>query len=393
LPAIILNYSNAYLISNLFNVNKGWFMSNLVFYYNSDTGGAAVGVLDSSGNHATLKGYNTFATGWTHIVNGPQSIFFYNMNTGAGVVGRIDASGNFSTLKEYDTFATGWTHIVNGPQSIFFYNMNTGAGVVGRIDASGNFSTLKEYDTFATGWTHIVNGPQSIFFYNMDTGAGVVGRIDASGNFSTLKEYDTFATGWTHIANTSKGLLFYCMNTGSGAVGIIDAAGNFSTIKGYGVKSFSTWTHIADETAGLEFRRPTILPDVAQWALSMTSAGKVDFNGGTIIARRDGSWQFWGSLHDNSTWYGDSWSYGFVFDASGHGAIAYGSLGAEYSGPPVNGNFNISGNDPWITANWELVATSGVNWKLHVQEDIGGILEECANLLGEYGPGFVALLA
>ena len=54
-----------------------------------------------------------------------------------------------------------------------------------------------------------------------------------------------------------------------------------------------------------------------QWRLPALSAGKVDFHGGTLLIRSDGAWQCYGSLHDNSFWYGDNWAWGFVMGTSG----------------------------------------------------------------------------
>ncbi|MBD2328090.1 hypothetical protein [Alkalinema sp. FACHB-956] len=411
--------------------------TNLILYYNSDTGAGAVGLLDSQGNHATLKDYGDFTTGWSHVVQASNGILFYNTNTGAGVIGKVDAAGNFSTVKAYSDFAknwshivnlphdyilfyntntgaanavkvdaagklsagkvynnfsTGWSHIVNTSNGIFFYNTNTGAGATGRLDATGNFSTVKVYNNFSTGWSHIVNTSNGIFFYNIDTGAGAVGAIDTSGGLSTSKVYNNFSTGWSHIVNTSNGILFYNSTTGAGAVGTMDAAHNFFTLKGYGVGSFSTWTNIASESAGQQYSRPRVLPGTVQWSLTRLSAGKVDFNGGGILAKSDGTWQFWGSLYDNSTLYGDKWALGFVFDSTGHGAIARGELGAQLTGGARNGTFDISGQDPWISANWESVALSTVYTTLHVQDDWGGLIETVAGFLSKYGPQFVALV-
>jgi hypothetical protein len=136
----------------------------------------------------------------------------------------------------------------------------------------------------------------------------------------------------------------------------------------------------------------TAVPRTATWQLNPSSAGKVDFSGGTVIAKDDGTWQFYGSLHDNSTWYGDNWSFGFVIGGTGHGAIASGSLGAEFSGPAVNGSFNMAGNDPWIAANWEQVYNASIHASLRVVGDVSGLVSAVAADLKTYGPAVVELV-
>jgi len=82
---------------------------------------------------------------WTHSVNTANGILYYNVQTGAGAVGRIDSSGEHTTVKSYPagSFATGWTSIVNTPNGILYYAAQTGAGAVGRIDSAGNHTTIK----------------------------------------------------------------------------------------------------------------------------------------------------------------------------------------------------------------------------------------------------------
>jgi hypothetical protein len=132
-----------------------------------------------------------------------------------------------------------------------------------------------------------------------------------------------------------------------------------------------------------------------QWKFSPFSAGKVECNAATIIARQDGSWQFFGSMHDNSTWYGDNYAIGFVFGNSGHGAGAKGSLGAILSGGAVNGTFNVNGKDSWIEQNWQVVASGGTHAHLHVSGDLGSLINALIEDLKKYGPaaiGFVKLV-
>jgi hypothetical protein len=131
---------------------------------------------------------------------------------------------------------------------------------------------------------------------------------------------------------------------------------------------------------------------IASWQLSPLSAGKVDFNGGSLIIRQDGGWQFYGSLHDNSFWYGDNWALGFVIGNTGHGAVANGNLGGKVSGPAVDGNFNLSSSDPWITNNWQSAISSQIHYHLHVSGDIGQLVPIVISALEKYGPKLIALL-
>jgi hypothetical protein len=135
-----------------------------------------------------------------------------------------------------------------------------------------------------------------------------------------------------------------------------------------------------------------ILPDSRTWQIAPFSCGKVDFNGGSVIARADGTWSFYGSVHDNSFWYGDDWAMGFVFGNTSHGALVKGILGAEISGPAVDGTFKKSGKDPWIHQNWEAVFGSGVNYTMNVDGDLDQLFGAIVTDLEKYGSTIIQLV-
>jgi len=110
-----------------------------------------------------------------------------------------------------------------------------------------------------------------------------------------------------------------------------------------------------------------------------------------VTARADGTWSLYGSVHDNSFWYGDSWAFGFVFGSSGHGGMVTGTLGAEISGPAVDGTFVKSGKDPWISKNWPTVFESGIYWKMEVDPDPGQVFKGIINDLEQYGSTIIQL--
>ena len=135
-----------------------------------------------------------------------------------------------------------------------------------------------------------------------------------------------------------------------------------------------------------------ILPAIRTWQIGPFTCGKVDFNGGSVVAKADGSWSFYGSVHDNSFWYGDSWALGFVFGNTGHGATVMGTLGAEVSGPAVDGSFNKSGRDPWISKNWQTVFEHGVFYTMNVDPDPGQLISGLISDLEKYGSTIVQLV-
>src|SRR5262245_22450969 len=161
-------------------------VGNLILKYRSTSGEA---VVEDMGTNKILKTYpsGSFATGWTEILDTPNGILYYNADAGRAAVGRLDSSGSHTTIKEYRNFSRGWTNMVSTPNGILFYNRATGSGAIGRIDVAGDFTTIKSYPpgAFATGWTTIVFTSRGIEYRNDATGATAVGYIDDNGNHVT----------------------------------------------------------------------------------------------------------------------------------------------------------------------------------------------------------------
>jgi len=141
------------------------------------------------------------------------------------------------------------------------------------------------------------------------------------------------------------------------------------------------------------FLTSEVLPGTRSWQIAPFSCGKIDCNGATVIASADGTWSFYGSLHDESFWYGDDYALGFVFGHTSHGAGCVGQLGASISGPPVDGTFRKGGKDPWISQNWASVYDSGVYYKMTVTGDPKELLGEVFTFLQQYGGEIISLVA
>ena len=120
------------------------------------------------------------------------------------------------------------------------------------------------------------------------------------------------------------------------------------------------------------------------WTWNDFGAGKIDVHGLTLKFSNNGAWTWTGNLHDNSTFYGDNYAIGFAFNGLGHGSATSGSLGAKFSGPPVDGSVDMSGTDGWLADNFFLVSAKGATCHLHVSGDIwqllGGLLNDLFNV-------------
>ncbi len=137
---------------------------------------------------------------------------------------------------------------------------------------------------------------------------------------------------------------------------------------------------------------------VNHYPVAVTSKACGDLSAGNVTASQiwikissNGEWQFHAYLHDSSTWYGDSYAIGFVFENDGHGAVMSGVLGADYSGPATNADRTISGIDPWIQGCWSKVKDMGVRFHLHVSDDPTSAFNSVLNDLKQYGPSLVTL--
>ncbi len=140
------------------------------------------------------------------------------------------------------------------------------------------------------------------------------------------------------------------------------------------------------------FAPTDILPSSRAWQIAPFSCGEIDCNGASVVAGSDGTWSFYGSLHDESFWYGDNYALGFVFGNTSHGTAFTGALGAVLDGPPVDGTFNRSGKDPWIAKNWPTVYNSGVYYHMTVAGDPGQLFSGVLDFLKKYGSEIVSLV-
>lgn len=106
-------------------------------------------------------------------------MFFYNRDTGAAAVGQLDGAGDFTNLKDFSVGTFGnWTHIVflEGGQ-LFFYHYDRKqphheppqrAAASGQLDSSGEYTNLKDFPAGQFGyWTHITSVGGRLFFYNV----------------------------------------------------------------------------------------------------------------------------------------------------------------------------------------------------------------------------------
>ncbi|WP_289022985.1 hypothetical protein [Desulfobacter postgatei] len=122
------------------------------------------------------------------------------------------------------------------------------------------------------------------------------------------------------------------------------------------------------------------------------SAGKVEASEIYVEIANDGSWLFHAYLHDDSTWYGDSYAIGFVFEGDGHGRIMTGVLGATYSGPAKSADRTCSGKDPWLESCWHRAKGMRVHFSLHVSEDPTSAFSSVEKALEKYGPALIAII-
>lgn len=126
------------------------------------------------------------------------------------------------------------------------------------------------------------------------------------------------------------------------------------------------------------------------------SCGKIDHHSDISVAG-NGLWHWSGHMHDNSTWYGDDYDYLFFFgqatpDGKNLGMELQGSLGAEYSGPAVDCDINVSGLNTDIKQHFGGYADHGIGWHISVADDISQILKPVAEWLVANGIALALLL-
>jgi Zn-dependent metalloprotease len=247
--------------------------SSELFYYNRDTGLAALGSVDLGGNHSTDKVWQPgfFGTGWTHIVRHKGSLFFYNQSTGVGCIGRLTGPNGFTQYSSYSGFSF-WTHIVSVQGRLLFYNMNNGVSamcdIIEEWDTTTPFRTLKnlhlqQYSTFGLSrqWSDIVDSRNGIVFYNQTDGRYCVGDVNSSNGITTrvpgtspagrpLWKYTNLATGYSHVVCAKGVLLFYNVNTGESMTATMRTTDPMWASNGeplvFGLMQYlpSGWTHL-----------------------------------------------------------------------------------------------------------------------------------------------------
>jgi hypothetical protein len=248
---------------------------NAFLFYNSATGGGAVGEIIGGGEFKTTHSYpeGAFATGW-EIVKPSLRIdafrttgvaFFYNPSTGAAATGTV-INGEFVTesTKPAGYLGSSWTHILpRTPRTMLFYRASTGEGSIVQDDV-----TVEVYPpgSFAKGWTHIVpirRGPDLALFYNAKTGAGAITQWHYKPGSSvpsirTIKSYPEglFSAGtpypnpsiptrelWSTVTSfDGDKILFYNRLTGAGAIGQVKNEG-FVLLEKLSFRG--GWSHIA----------------------------------------------------------------------------------------------------------------------------------------------------
>lgn len=139
-------------------VNDGF-----LIYYNRN--GPAARVCKQARAHEGEKASCTDlgpVSDWTHVTNTNQGIFWYNSDTGAAAMGKLSPSGNHRTIKEF-TFRKGYTAVVKSGNEMLFYDKSTGNGETGRFTADGlTYSQKKSFDgDFSTGFDLVIQGDLS----------------------------------------------------------------------------------------------------------------------------------------------------------------------------------------------------------------------------------------
>lgn len=139
-----------------------------------------------------------------------------------------------------------------------------------------------------------------------------------------------------------------------------------------------------------------VLPAFYEWDWP-GSAGKIDMHTSLLI-QPSGDYEWTAHLHDNSTYYGDSYVLvvGLPYrNAAGgvdfHYLQADGSLGAKLSGPPVDADIHQTGNSPILRQNYLFAIETGWSGHLHVEGDPFGALPSILAAAEKYGPQIATL--
>jgi M6 family metalloprotease-like protein len=263
-----------------------------LFIYSSSNLSATTGAINPTDNSFTTLqlAFGPFSY-WTHVVGDGVDLLFYDSKTGGAAIGQVDAKGQFTTTfdRRPGYFIPGWTHVVRHKGYYLFYNSQTGAAVVGNFGTAG-FQPYNSWKDFSPGWTQIVSTNNGLLFYNTATGAGFVGEwsfIKSGAGFGTIAQVNlnrlwagSFTTGWTHAIDTSNGVLFYCTVNGRTAVADVNTDGSVTTRPKTDKSISPGWTSIVSDRTHLLFYNATS-GDVAVGSIRKFSVFDVSISGGS----------------------------------------------------------------------------------------------------------------
>jgi hypothetical protein len=258
-----------------------------LFYNNGNFSGTTGAINPTDLSYTSLQPDLGAFSYWTHVVGDGVDLLFYDSKTGGAAIGQVDGKGKFTTTfdRRPTYFVPGWTHVVRHKGYYLFYNSNTGAAVVGNF-GSPEFQPYNSWKDFSTSWTHIVSTANGLLFYNATTGAGFVGewsvvRSGPGGDFGNISKVNlnrlwsgSFSTGWTHILDTSSGLLFYRAGDGTTEVADVDTDGSVTTRSGTRKTIAANWTSITSDKTHVLFYNATS-GDAAVGGIKRLTLGEV----------------------------------------------------------------------------------------------------------------------
>jgi hypothetical protein len=223
--------------------------SNMLLFYNSTSGAAAIGYMDGAGNYINLNNL-TLSIGWSYITAvGYDMLFFFNSRSGSGATAKIDSGGNFVTLWSYSNMGP-WNQLV-GTQSPAFLFFSTGeSAATAQVGTDGQFSWIEGVGIPQELWGDSVFATNTcpaycssfLFFYNPAFQTAASGYLDNAGHFVFLRDLGGgFGCGiddsWNNVIATQSSdtfnmiLLFYDPRSGCGATGYIDSNGWFQNLQ------------------------------------------------------------------------------------------------------------------------------------------------------------------
>lgn len=257
-----------------------------MLFYNPASPPDATARVDLDGTLTTLRTFSDLSAGWTHIVSpGRKNLFYYNRNSGLAAVERIGDDGSHVTLASL-TLPAGYTQVTPAGVDglVLLYNQSTGASRVMRVEASGALTSLRPF-SLSAGWSHIVESGGLLYFYNASNGTGAILESDLAGNFTQHRTLSGGTLGWTHITGADGMLMFYQRGTGAALTARLTREGLF------GLQSigFSAgW----DQLVAVGYREVLIYR--ASDGLAVT--GRLDFTGSFAQQRVFGLSAGWGVI-------------------------------------------------------------------------------------------------